>query len=910
MNSKISYAVAAILSSVSLAAHAQTAATDTTEAAPAASSDALAEVTVTAQRRSQNMQDVPISMQAFTAQSLQQLNIQTFDDYIKYLPNVTTASNGPGQNEVFMRGLSAGSQASQGSGSTGVWPNVAVYLDNQSGQLPGRNLDIYAADLSRIEVLEGPQGTLFGAGAEAGAIRYITNEPKLNVTEGSITGGYGTTAHGDNNSNLTAILNLPLIPDTMAVRAVVYDDQRGGYIDNVPATFTRKNTDVGIHYADYPAVNGVCPNGQPPSTGQFPGFCVPPNAPSINNANVIGSAINPVTYEGIRVEGLYQFTDDWNLLISQTYQDMDSKGVFYQQPNASDGAPLQPLQVTLFNPSYDKDRFESTAWTVNGKIGPLKAVYTGGYLVRNVDQVGDYTNYARGVFADYYQCYGPPGAGTFVNDPSLKSTCFSPSASWHETERNTHQQHEFRLSTPDDWRVRAIGGAFWEDNVLYDQTAWLYKTTPPCTTNATPGTPGNGNTGCLSNVGTFPGTTVVNPGVQSDNTSFYQDQLRETKQTAFFASLDYDLIPKVLTLTAGTRHFLFENSMAGSVLSSFDCFEAGVPPSGCHVGPGGPSYNLNAENLRDSESGWKSRANLTWHVTREAMVYYTFSQGFRPGGFNQNGGFFAYAPGPDGVPQYAVPRSYSSDKLTNNEVGWKTEFFDNRLQWNGAIYREEWDNAQVAFFDPLVTGNIFFDTNGQNFLIKGIETSLLARVVAGLTVQGAASWNQSRQTNSPALIDENPASVNFGKAITQVCSTTGTNCTGVTSPYGAIGSPSANAPPIQFSARARYEWNISGYAPFVQVSATHHGHSFTQAGANPTFGPGETVTNSRGRFDLPAYSTYDASLGVAKDNWWLNVYGENLSNSNAAVFISTDQFIVQQTPLRPRIIGATIGYSF
>ena len=92
---------------------------------------------------------------------------------------------------------------------------------------------------------------------------------------------------------------------------------------------------------------------------------------------------------------------------------MDAQGVFYQQPNASDGAPLQPLEVTLFNNAYDKDKFESTAWTVYGKLDPLSAVYTGGYLVRNVDQIGDYTNYARGVFADYYQCYGPPGPGTF-----------------------------------------------------------------------------------------------------------------------------------------------------------------------------------------------------------------------------------------------------------------------------------------------------------------------------------------------------------------------------------------------------------------------------------------------------------------------------------------------------------------
>jgi iron complex outermembrane receptor protein len=360
-----------------------------------ATSDSIQEIIVTAQRRTENIQDVPISMQALTAETLQQLNISTFDDYIRYLPNVTAASNGPGQNELFMRGLSGGSNATQGSGSTGVWPNVAVYLDNQSGQLPNRNLDIYAADLNRIEVLEGPQGTLFGAGAESGAIRYITNEPKLDVTEGNVKAGYGVTAHGDPNSDVTAVLNLPLIADTLAVRGVIYDDSRGGYINNVPATFTRKNTDIGIHYADYPAVNGACPNGQPNI-----GWCVPPGSPSITNGPVVGNAINPVRYEGIRVEALYKINSDWDVLLTQSYQNMDSQGVFYQQPNGSDGEPLQPLEVTLFNPSYDKDEFESTAWTVNGKFADIRAVYTGGYLVRNVDQVNDYTNYARGVFAD------------------------------------------------------------------------------------------------------------------------------------------------------------------------------------------------------------------------------------------------------------------------------------------------------------------------------------------------------------------------------------------------------------------------------------------------------------------------------------------------------------------------------
>jgi iron complex outermembrane recepter protein len=897
-NSKLSYAIAAILSSASTGiVHA---------AGPSdadTSTDAISEIIVTAQRRSENIQDVPISIRALTGEALDQLNVRTLDDYIKYLPNVTTAANGPGQSEIYMRGLAAGSQASQGSGSTGLWPNVAIYLDNQSGQLPNRNLDIYAADLNRIEVLEGPQGTLFGAGAEAGAIRYITNEPKLNVTEGSVKAGYSVTAHGDPNTDVTAVLNLPLIPDTMAVRAVIYDDSRGGYIDNVPATFTRKNTDIGISNANYPAVNGACPDGLPNN-----GFCVPPGSAVIQNNSVTASNINPVTYKGIRVEALYKFNDDWNALISQSYQQMDSQGVFYQQPNASDGAPLPPLEVTLFNNAHDNDKFESTALTVNGKFGDLKAVYTGGYLVRNVDQVGDYTNYARGLYADYYQCFGPGTAGS--TNP-LKSTCFSPSATWHSVEKNEHLQQEIRLSTPDEWRLRGIVGAYYEDNKLFDQTGWGYKTIPACTSSGAPGVD-PGNSGCFSNVGTAPGASVVNPGVQGNNTSFYQDQVRDTKQTAFFLSVDFDLIPKVLTATVGTRHYLFQNSLKGSVSGSFGCFQQGVSPTGCLA----DNFNLNTANLRDTESGFKNRANLTYHVTPDIMVYYTFSQGFRPGGFNQNGGT-AHAPGPNGVDQYLLSSAYVSDKVTNNELGWKTEFWGHRLQWNGAIYQENWDNVQVPFFDPGVVGNIFYNTNGQNFRIRGIETSLVARVTSGLTLRGAASWNQSEQTNSPALIDNNPADNipggNFGKPITQACTLAAgvvTGCSPVPNPYGPIGGPAANAPPIQFSLHARYEWAIMGYAPFVQFDATHSGHSFTQAGANPTFALGGALSTSRGRFENPAYSTFDASLGVAKDNWIFTAYAENLANSNASTFISADQFIVAQTPLRPRIIGGSFEYKF
>src|SRR3981081_2896274 len=217
-NSKLSYAIAAILSGGTAGLVHAASATDTE------ASEGIQEITVTAQRRTENMQNVPITITALTAETLSQLNITTLNHYVKFLPNVTVANQGPGQGLIYMRGLATTEDGEQSSGATGSFPNVAVYLDAQSAQLPGRNLDIYAADIERIEVLEGPQGTLFGAGAQAGVIRYITNKPKLNKFEASANAGYAGTAHGDPSNNLDATINLPLIPDRLAVRAVVYNE--------------------------------------------------------------------------------------------------------------------------------------------------------------------------------------------------------------------------------------------------------------------------------------------------------------------------------------------------------------------------------------------------------------------------------------------------------------------------------------------------------------------------------------------------------------------------------------------------------------------------------------------------------------------------------------------------------------
>ena len=250
-NQKIASAIAAALSAHAAAAYA---ADPSTGEATAASG--LQEVVVTAERRTESVQSVPNTIQAITGEKLTELKVSTLDDVLKFLPNVTYSNNGPGNGNIYMRGLSAGFAGNQSSAAIAPFPNVALYLDESAMTFPSRNVDVYIADLERIEVLEGPQGTLFGGGAQAGAVRYITNKPRLNTTEGSVEASYGTTAGGDDNSSGVAVLNLPLIQDTLAVRGVIYTDRRGGYIDNVPSTFTRQSRDLGppsYGFAGYPA---------------------------------------------------------------------------------------------------------------------------------------------------------------------------------------------------------------------------------------------------------------------------------------------------------------------------------------------------------------------------------------------------------------------------------------------------------------------------------------------------------------------------------------------------------------------------------------------------------------------------------------------------------------------------------
>ena len=886
----ISCAAVAILSGGGVAA-AQTATPSGPD--PNASSVGVQDVIVTAQRRTESIQNVPATIQAFTGASLQKLNVTTLDDLLKYVPNVTYGNNGPGQGNIFIRGLSAGFAGNQSSATIGNFPNVAIYLDDQSFQFPARNVDIYAVDLERVEVLEGPQGTLFGGGAEAGAIRYITNKPKLDHFEGNAEATYGITEGGAPNSGANVTLNIPIIQDKLAVRAVVYDERRGGYIDNVPSTFTRSNTDIGNYYFNIHPSGGLCPNHLPPGSA---GLCTVPNAPQANNSGIASKDQNPTTYTGIRLSALYEINQDWNALITESYQDLDSEGLNVEYPIGSDFQTLKPLEVTAFAPSYDHDHYENTAWTLNGKFGPLKAVYTGGYTDRHISQQMEYSNYSRTGGGIYYECTGGAtgfGAGA--------PTCYSPVGYWQDTVHNTHLTNEFRVSTPDTWRLRGIAGAYYEQFRIYDVQNFNYKTSPACTP-ANLATALAGGAPCLADVRTAPGSTANDPGIRSDSTGFGEDTQRGYNQTAFFGSVDFDIIPHVLTVTAGTRYFQYREFEVGSqYATNTSCLN--VPNGQCGSG----MVNINDAHDRVGYNGFKSRANITWHITPSTLVYYTYSEGFRPGGFNRSQK--SVIQDATGAAQFKEPNGYAPDSLTNNEIGVKTELFDHRLQLNVSAYDMDWENVQVLLFNPIEQINTTFGINGPSYNIKGVEAQFVARVLEGVTVQGSGSYNDDEQSNSPCLMDNIPGTAAFGQCITQVRVSGGT-VQAFANPFGSVGSVPAFSPSFQGNLRGRYDREILDYKAYLTAGVSYTGSQFNQPATYPS-GDGVLIpTTTYLRYEQPAYTTFDASLGVAKDNWFAEIYGTNLGNSNASTFTSSAQFIKSEVPLRPRVIAFKIGAHF
>ncbi len=833
----------------------------------------IEEVIVTATKRQASTQDIPISVQALTQESIEDLGITNFEDYLIALPGVTAGGSGPGQNTIYIRGLASTTPNLTTAGVAGLAPNVAFYLDEQPLAQPGRNLDVYTADMNRIEVLRGPQGTLFGASSQAGNVRLITNKPEVTDTYGTVKAGTSYTDDGDPSYNVEGVLNVALA-DNFAIRMVGYTDTQGGYIDNVRGTRDASES------ARFRPAGTVRANGVPVSPGRE-GFQAGADLSGVtflqaDNAAQTDDDINETTYTGGRLSALWDVNEDWSVLGSVMRQKLDADGAFFADPNLDD------MEIQRFADDDIDDEFTNVNWTIEGRVGALELLYTGAFTDRDTDQLVDYTDYLFvGQYLPYYICDGSvtyPAAGV---DPA--GTCQAPEL-FVDSETNTESwSHEFRITTPAEYSIRATGGVFYSDLELEERNDFTY----PGSVAAAPFGPFAPNfpfdTGYTSDPGPFP------PGV-----IFRNDVQRTDEQIAVFGEVTWD-VTDAWSVTAGARWYDIEVDFDGSANASFcnsgaaqDINGFGTDIADLYNGdgqftfrgtcdpdeqitytlddiddPNTPASVVGALQAPDAAEtdGVIGKLSVSWFPQDDMMFYATWSEGFRPGLLNRPGG----AAGPD---DYTVPFELDTDDVATYELGWKLDLFDRSVRFNGSLFYVEVDDLQTTIFDPSIV-NLFFSDNAADAEIVGLEGDVSWVPTENLMITGAFS-----------ILD--------------------TEITGVNTPTSDVrdGDELAYAPDFQANVRARYTWYLDG-----NMTAHVMPHVAYSSSAQSDV----IIINND---ETDSWVLVGVTAGLARDSWSAELFADNIFNEDAELTRNFVFDVERVTYARPFTAGVRVSYDF
>ena len=844
-------------------------ATMTAGYAIAEESRVIEEIVVTATKRAQPMQDIPVAVQALTEEAMDDLGIDNFEDYLIALPGITAGGSGPGQNTVYIRGLASTTPNLTTAGVAGLAPNVAFYLDEQPLSQPGRNLDVYAADLNRIEVLSGPQGTLFGASAQAGNVRLITNRPDTTDTYAKVKLGAAYTPEGEPSNQFEGVVNLA-VTDRLALRVVAYQDNQGGFIDNVAGTRNASES------ARFRAAGSVRENGVPVSDGRG-GFQAGADLSGVTflNAEALQEDdVNETEYRGARVSALFDVNEDWSVHVSHMRQNLDSDGVFFGDPD------LDEYEIQRYADDKISDNFGNTNWTIEGRVGALEVLYTGAYTDRDTDQTIDYTDYLFvGQYLPYYICDGsvsyPGGAPSGV--------CQAPNMFVNSRTDTEVTSHEFRITTPMEHSVRVTGGVFMSDLELTELNDFTY--------------PGFTASSSVA-FGTFADNYAFDTGYRSSSEPFPEavvfrnDVKRTDEQFGVFAEATMDMSEQ-FAITIGARYYDIEVDFEGSANSSFcnswyqtDVNAFGTDISDLYNGDGQVTFRGNCDAaqhitytradiddpatpaavvgaLRAPDSadidGVIGKVSLAWTPNNDSLYYFTWSEGFRPGLLNRPGG----ASGPNG---YTVPFALETDDVINIEAGWKLDLLDGTLRFNGSIFFVEVEDLQTTIFDPSIV-NLFFSDNAADAEITGLEADFIWNASENLTISGAVSF-----------LD--------------------TEITSVNTPTSDVvkGDELAFAPDFQGNLRARYEifldsGRIFHIMPHIAFSSESQSDVIT-------------INNT----EVDSWFMAGISLGLSKDNWSGEIYIDNLLDDEIEL---SRNFVFDQNRVsyaRPRTIGLRVSF--
>jgi len=674
----------------------------------------IEEVVVSATKKDESASKIPVTVTALTEETLKEMNVSNFDEYVEYLPNVTSGGRGPGQSTIYIRGLAVDSVNVMLATAAGSQPNVALYIDEQPAQVPGRNLDVYVADMERVEVLPGPQGTLFGASSQAGTVRLITNKPKFGVTEGGFNTSAFSTYSGDPSNSLDAFINIP-INDAWSIRGVFYNSTQGGYIDNVGGTVSSQGK------------------------GSFASLVPAGIFKTTDNSELVEKNFNEATYEGFRLSSRMSFNDNWELLVSHIDQTLESDGVWDYDPAVGD------LEVKRFQPDTLDDSFDQTAITLDGRMGMLDVLYTGSFLNREANQTVDYTGYINtGAYMPYYTC---AYWGTQLTNAGGIPTCGSSEVRVDVVDENERTTHEFRVSSNETSELpfSFTAGMFIEESILDTQNDFGYlgflDLIPLLGTDVPFNAP-------------IPGVYANNPNPRPPEVRFFNDITRTDEQIAYFAEVTFPMNEQI-DLTIGVRDYELDLDYVGQ--SKFGLLGSG--------GSSGRDYNSTAGHTDQpiTEEDTITKMTVSYKADEDTLWYFTRSEGYRPGGWNRNAGavpncrtfavdaagYCGGSPGDEGY-RADIPLAYKSDEVTNVELGVKTLLMDGAMRLNATYYNIDWDGIQVSQFDPVNVNFITFVENAANAEIEGLEADMLWYPSDTLTVAAAMSYNDTEITGDVA----------------------------------------------------------------------------------------------------------------------------------------------------------------
>lgn len=782
----------------------------------ASKAPSLGTVTVTAQKRVENLQKVPISISVLGEEKLKEQNVTDFTDFALLLPSVSFGSAGggvfpgPGFVQVYMRGLSSGDNGNH----SGPQPSVGMYLDEQPITTIQGALDIHVYDIERIEALAGPQGTLYGASSQAGTIRIITNKPDPSAKAAGYALEFNKIEEGGAGFVAEGFANLP-ISDNAAIRLVGWSEHKAGYVDNVFGTRTFPSWDADS------GGNGTIDNG---NLDRF----------NYNQSDIVGARA------ALRID----LDDNWTVTPTIMAQRQKSEGSSAYDPSVGD------LALTHFYPELADDRWHQASLTVQGKIGNFDLVYAFSHLKRDVDSESDYNDY--GFWYDTLAGYG----AYFYDD---NGDLVNPSQYIQAVDGYKKTSHELRISSPADDRLRFVAGIFFQD-----QTHDIHQRYR------------------VDNL-----ASVLSVGGWED-TIWLTMQQRKDSDRAVFGEVSFDITDK-LTVLGGMRFFEARNGLGGYFgfadgylpLESFQA--SGKPPYGeaaCRALYGDDrsdwvSYNgapclvFDKETKENSHIG---KFNVTYEIDDQKLVYFTWSEGYRPGGINRRG---------------TLP-PYLSDYLTNWEVGWKSSWANNRFTINGAIFQEDWKNFQFSY---LGANGLTEIRNAGQAQIRGLEVDLNWAATYNLNVSGGFALYDAKLTEDYCG---------------ELDPITGDPVTSCVSPLAPKGTRLPTTAKFKGNVTARYSFEMGGHDSFVQAAVIHQGDRSTDM----------RIAEHALMGDLEAYTLVDLSAGVKMHGWAIDLFLKNAFDKRAQLgrFAECATLVCGNQPYtivaQPRTFGIRFSQEF